>query len=159
MSKAILLLLAALLPAGAAAAIACRFASGGGLAFGTYDLLAAAPTDSQATLTVTCERNGGTPGIVITVRVDQGANGASVSARRMVHTGGFRDALHYGLYRDAARSSVWGVSDSIDTVSASLSVPDRGSASAQFTTYGRVPPRQDARTGSYADRVQVTILY
>lgn len=151
-------LLLALAPLAAPAAV-CRILSGSGLAFGAYDLLATAPRDSQATLTVACEGTGAAQNVVLSMRIDQGVNGASVAARRMVHTGGAGDALHYGLFRDAARSSVWGMSDGIDTLGATLAVPATGTTAASFTIFGRIPPRQQARVGSYADAVQVTINY
>jgi spore coat protein U-like protein len=133
--------------------------SGNGLAFGAYDLLAAGPTDTQATIVVQCERTGGTPAVSLSLHLDAGANAVSVEARRMLHAGGSGSTLAYGMYRDPARTSPWGVADGIDTVGATLSVPDRGTASAQFTIYGRMPARQNAPVGSYTDRVQLTILY
>jgi spore coat protein U-like protein len=97
--------------------------------------------------------------VLLTLRVDQGVNGSSVANRRMVHTSGSGDALSYGLYRDPQRSSVWGVSDGIDTVGASLAVPNLGAGVASFTLYGRIPPGQNARVGTYADAVQITVAY
>lgn len=137
----------------------CRVISGSGVAFGSYDQLAAAPTDSQGTISVQCDRDGGPAAVNLIVRIDQGANGNSVQARRMLHTGGSGNVLAYNLYRDALRSSVWGVSDGIDTAGASLAVPDRGRATVQFTIYGRMPPRQNAHVGTYADALQLTIVY
>jgi spore coat protein U-like protein len=152
---ALVLLLAA--PAAPAATL-CRIVTGAGVAFGSYDMLSPAPTDSQGTVTVQCERNGGPAGVSMIVRIDQGAHG-SVQARRMLHTGGSGSLLTYGLYRDAARSGVWGSSDGIDTVGAAMNVPDRGSASLQLTIYGRMPPRQNGHIGTYSDAVQLTVLY
>jgi spore coat protein U-like protein len=151
-----LLLLA---PLAADAAAVCRLLSGGSLAFGSYDILASAPRDSQMTVTVSCEATGGAQTVLLTVRVDPGINGSSVANRRMLHTGGTGDALAYGIYRDPARSSVWGVSDGIDTLGATLAVPSLGAAAASFTLYGRIPPAQNARVGSYGDAVQITVSY
>lgn len=159
MNRPLVLALLALAAPAAAANTSCRVVSGGGFAFGSYDILSARPADSQATLTVSCERNGGPAGVTLTVGLDQGNHGSSVSARRMRHAGGRPDFLRYGLYRDAARTSVWGSSDRVDTMDAVLMVPDRGTASVQFTIFGRIPPRQDVHIGSYGDAVRVTILY
>ena len=154
------LVLALLAAAPAAQAVTtCRVTFGNGVAFGAYDLLAAAPTDSQGTVTIRCDRDGGPPFVNMEVRIDQGANGASAQARRMLHTGGAGTLLAYNLYRDAARSSVWGSADGVDTVAAALRVPNRGTASVQLTIYGRMPPRQNAAAGSYADVLQLTIVY
>jgi spore coat protein U-like protein len=158
-SKGLLFSLLLLLAPCAPAATLCRVVTGSGLAFGSYDMLSPAPTDSQGTVTVQCERNGGPAGVSMIVRIDAGANGSSAQARRMLHTGGAGSVLAYGLYRDAARAGVWGSSDGIDTVGASLNVPDRGSASVQLTIYGRMPPRQNGHVGTYSDAVQLTVLY
>ena len=159
MNRALLLLLFALAPLGAHAATTCRIINAGSLAFGNYDLFSAAPTDSLANVTVTCSRQGGPQNETILMRVGQGVNGTSVNARRMLHTGGSGNTLNYGLYRDVGRSSVWGILDNVNTVSALVAVPNNGSASATFTIYGRIPPQQDVAPGTYGDSVQVTIIY
>lgn len=143
----------------AAQAATCRLLSVGGIAFGSYDLLATTPRDSQVTLTVTCSGTGAAENVTLSMRVDQGVNGRTVATRRLANTAGTGDALQYGLYRDPARSSIWGISDGIDTLGATLAVPASGSASASFTIYGRIPARQQAGVGSYADAVQVTVNY
>lgn len=158
-ARALALVLLVLAAPAAAAATSCRVVSGGSLAFGRYDILAARPTDSQATLSISCERSGGPAGVTLTVRLDPGSQGGPASAHRLRHTGGRPDVLRYGLYRDAARSAAWGSSDGVDTMDAALTVPDRGTASIRFTIFGRMPPGQDVRIGSYADVVRVTILY
>jgi spore coat protein U-like protein len=38
-----------------------------------------------------------------------------------------------------------------------LNVPNKGTASATFTIYGRIPVGQDAMAGSYSDGVQITV--
>ena len=153
------LALALLLAAPCAQAVTtCRVISGNGLAFGSYDLLSAAPSDTQATVTVQCDRIGGPATVSLLVRIDPGANGSSAQARRMRQAGG-ASLLAYNIYRDPNRSSVWGDLDGIDTVGASLTVPDRGSAAVQLTLYGRMPPRQNAAVGSYTAALQLTILY
>ena len=159
MSKAWWAWLLLLAPLAADAAAVCRLLSGGSLAFGSYDILASTPRDSQMSVTVSCEASGGAQNVLLTVRVDQGINGSSIANRRMLHTGGTGDALAYGIYRDAARSSLWGVTDGVDTMGATLAVPTLGVATASFTLYGRIPPAQNARIGTYSDAVQITVNY
>ena len=156
---AAVLLLLLLAPLAADAAAVCRMLSGGSLAFGSYDLLARAPRDSQTSVSISCETTGSAQTVLVSLRVDQGLNGSSIASRRMLHTSGTGDALAYGLFRDPARSSVWGVSDGIDTMTAALSVPSLGAAVASFTIYGRIPAAQNARVGNYSDAVQITINY
>jgi spore coat protein U-like protein len=158
-NRALLLLLLALAPLGANAATTCRIVNAGSLAFGSYDYFSRAPNDSLANMTVTCNRLGAPQKLTVLVRMGQGMNGSSVSSRRMLHTGGRGDTLDYNLFRDPGRSSVWGSSDGVNTVSADLSIPNNGSASATLTIYGRIPIQQDASPGLYADSVQVTIEY
>jgi spore coat protein U-like protein len=158
-NKALLGLLLALAPQLAPAAAVCRLVSGSGLAFGPYDVLARAPRDSQVTVGISCEGTGTQQNVMLVLRVDQGAHGASVESRRMLHTGGSGSALAYGLYRDAARTSVWGMTEGLDTMGTTLVVPATGTAAARFTIYGRIAPAQDVRAGTYADAVQVTINY
>ena len=159
MNRAILLAAALAAPAMCSAATVCRLVSGGSLAFGPYNFFDAAPKDSLVNVTVSCERNGGPQNVSAILRLDQGMNSNSVSARRMAHTGGLGDYLAYGLYRDVGRTAVWGNSDRVDTVNANLNVPNRGTASATFTIYGRIPARQDVGAGSYSDAVQLTLIF
>lgn len=138
------------------AATSCRLVTGGGMAFGTYDPLAAAPNDSLMNLAVECERDGGAQNVTVTVRIGQGMNGTSVSARRMFNPSAAA-YMAYGLYSNVGRSSVWGVTDGVDTVSATLSIPNKGAASATFIIYGRIPAQQDVPVGAYGDSVQITL--
>jgi spore coat protein U-like protein len=158
-NRSILLALIMLLAPPASTAAVCRILSGGSLAFGPYDVLSPAPTDTQADVTVTCDRDGGPRNLTLTMQVNQGMNGTSVNARRMAHTGGARDVLEYGLYRNPARSDVWGMSDGVNTMSVPLSVQNKDSASANFTIFGRIPPGQDVPAGNYSDTVQITLIY
>jgi spore coat protein U-like protein len=154
----VLLLLALALPPASAGTL-CRLVGGTTVAFGTYDYFDAQPNDSQANVTIRCERDGGPGTLTVAMRIDRGLFGSGVGARRMVETSGSGHLMRYGLYRDVARTQVWGVTEPVDTMSATLAIPNKSSASATFTIYGRIPPHQDLAAGRYADRVQVTILY
>lgn len=158
-SRVLLLLVLCLAPMAAPAAIVCRLVSGGSLGFGPYDFFSAAPNDSLANVTVNCSRDGGPQNNTLLMRVDQGLNGASVNARRLLHTGGTGDTLAYGLYRDVGRTSVWGSTDNVDTLSVSLSIPNKSTAFATFIIYGRIPAGQDVSAGTYRDTVGVTLIY
>lgn len=139
------------------AASLCRFVSSGMAAFGPYDTLSAAPRDTVVTLQVRCDRDGGPANVQVNVGLGAGANGNSASSRRMRQVGGSGDYLAYGLYRDVGRSSVWGFSAGVDTVQQTLSIPNKNSAIATFTIYGRIAPLQNVSAGSYTDSVQVTL--
>ncbi|MDE2606271.1 MAG: spore coat protein U domain-containing protein [Burkholderiales bacterium] len=158
MNRRLLTWLVALLAAGPAlAATTCRISSNGGMAFGGYDVLSSAPDDSIATVAALCTRNGGARNVTITLQLNQGSNGTSVSARRMRNLGPAGGFLNYNLFRDSARSAIWGFSTGVDTMSLSLTIPNRGSSTATFTIYGRIPALQDVAVGSYTDSVTVTV--
>ena len=119
------------------------------VAFGSVDTLSASPVDATGSVSVTC-----TNGTGWTAAADAGGgSGASFATRRMTYSG---NTLNYTLYRDAARSQVWG-----DGSGSTFTVANTGSGSAQsFTVYGRVPGGQStAPAGGYNDTVNVTITY
>lgn len=144
-----------LLAPGCLAATTCRFVTGGGVAFGPYDTLSASPVDTTLDLSISCNRNGGPQSISVTVSLGLGSNGTSINARRMAGASG--DFVAYGLYRDVSRSSVWGFTPGVDTVSRTIAVPNNGSASVTFNVFGRIPALQNVSAGSYGDSVQVTL--
>jgi spore coat protein U-like protein len=157
-NRSLLTALAALLAAAPAfAATDCRITSSGSMAFGAYDVLSATPDDSMSTVTALCTRNGGPQNVTITLQLSQGTNGTSVNARRMINLGPAGGYMNYGLFRDVGRSAVWGFSPGVDTMGQTLSIPNRGSATATFNIYGRIPALQDVPVGSYTDSVTVTV--
>src|SRR4030095_15616730 len=77
-----------------------------GVSFGAYDISLVTPDDSTGDVTVTCSYvpPGGATGVNIQVSLSPGVSG-SYSPRQMA----FGPArLNYNLYRDAARTSIWG---------------------------------------------------
>ena len=151
-------LLAVLMAAGSAQALClaplCTCSvSTGGLAFGTVMPLASAPTDSSADIRLNC---GGVAGLLISFRVDLGPGGGSTSARRLAGPG---SQLHYNLYRDAARSLVWGEASQGWTGGFLLDL--LGFAPLQaLPVYGRIPGLQTtAVPGLHTDTVSVTVTF
>jgi spore coat protein U-like protein len=116
------------------------------LAFGGYNTTSPANVDQNATLQVAC-----TKGTTATVGLDEGSH-ASGGARRMSNG---TDFLTYQLYKEAARTNVWGNSGS-DLVSLAAA---SSNASQSLTVYGRVPGSQDVSIGSYSDTVLVTVTF
>lgn len=71
------------------------------IGFGTYDVFAAADTDTVGAVTYSC--SGSVPAVSLTL------TGGSYSAgSRTMSTGGATDKLRYTLYLDAARTRPWG---------------------------------------------------
>src|ERR1019366_7189602 len=74
--------------------------SGGTLAFGTYDVLSATPTDGSLVFTATCAT-----GTTAAIGLGLGAH-ASGTTRRLADADG--DLLTYELYKDSGHTTVWG---------------------------------------------------
>jgi spore coat protein U-like protein len=117
------------------------------VAFVTASVLSTA-VDVTGSVTVTCTNT--TP---YTVSLDAGGGaGATVAARRM--TGPASATVTYSLYRDAARTQLWGETIGTDTAAGT------GNGSGQaLTVYGRVPTQTTPAPGSYTDSVNVTVTY
>lgn len=124
----------------------CTVGSSAAMAFGGAGLLTTAVT-ATGTFTVTCQN--ATP---FSLGLDQGANGGSVTNRRM--RGAATGALiNYSLYQDAARSVNWG-----NTAGFWESATGTGSAQT-LTVYGLTPAQATPAPDSYVDSVTVTVNY
>lgn len=120
------------------------------VAFGAYDPVvtnAAAALNGTGTLTVAC-----TKGASATIDLGNGGN-LSGGSRRM--TSG-SDFLNYALYKDAARTQVWGTGMAGGTT---LTYNSASKVSTNLTVYGTVPAAQDVTVGAYSDVVVATINY
>jgi spore coat protein U-like protein len=133
------------------------------LSFGPYLSITAAPLDAQASLVVTCTRTVAPPGdvgpakttISVALGPSQGSN--SIQNRQMFRGGA--DLLNYNVYLDPGRISVWGNTTGVDTATSTINVPNRGTASATFTFYGRVFALQNVTPGTYGDSLLITVNY
>ena len=134
----------------------CRVVSAGSLAFGNYDPLSPMPNDTAVTVRVACDGNGTAESVMLDIGLGTGANSGSTHGRRMGHTSK-AESLQYELFRDPGRSSVWGNTSGLDTVTQALNVPARGTVSVTFTIYARAPAHQDVAAGSYTDSIQLTL--
>src|ERR1700730_16793085 len=121
------------------------------VAFGPYDPVganAAADLLGTGTLTVAC-----TKGAAATIDLGQGANYLAPTRRMTAGAGAF---LNYALYKDAARTNVWG------STMVGGSVYNYNSASrnsVNITVYGTATQAQDVTVGAYVDTVVATINY
>ena len=117
------------------------------LNFGNYNPVSGTPLNAATTLEITC-----TNGAAYEVGLSAGLGaGASVATRFMTNGG---NQLAYSLYSDAARTSVWGETSGVNTVSGT------GSGALQaLTVYGQIPGGQSVPSGLYTDTVTATITY
>lgn len=114
------------------------------LDFGVKGVLSAAIT-GQSSIGVTC-----TQGASWSVVLDGGTSG-NTAARTMTSAAG--DSVGYNLYRDAARSSIWGATTTSQATGTGTGI------SQSLAVYGTVPIQTTPKPGAYSDRVVATIRY
>jgi spore coat protein U-like protein len=145
-----------------AATVSCLSATvtATGPAFGTYDPLNVSATNSNGSVTVTCNIPVSiTAAASATVSLNAGSSG-SFAMRKMLFGA---NPLSYNLYIDNAHTQVWG-----DGTGGSSAVADSfvfvlsGGLSQTVTTtiYGQIPASQlTVVPGSYSDTITVTVNY
>ncbi|HZZ92374.1 MAG TPA: spore coat U domain-containing protein [Usitatibacter sp.] len=114
-----------------------------GVAFGTYDVFSSQGVDSTGNIAVTCD--------VSTPYAIAMSPGQGTYALRSMASGTYR--LGYNLFTDASRATVWG-----DGTGGSSTVSG-STAAANYTVFGRIPARQNAHVGAYADSVTITLTF
>lgn len=124
----------------------CELVSASDLDFGNATTMSST-IDQVSTLTVKCSNT--TP---YNVGLGVGTGGGTVASRRMAGSGG--EYVTYGLYRDSARTQLWGETIGTDTATATGT-----GANQSMTVYGRVNVQGVPTPGSYSDVVTVTITY
>jgi spore coat protein U-like protein len=116
--------------------------------FGNYNVFTGSATDSTGTITIDC--NGSAHDIFVTL--SKGAS-SSYSPRTMLKGS---EALSYNLYRDAARSSIWGDGTGGTSTYTNANPPN---GPLNVSIYGRVPAGQDVSAGAYSDTVSAVINF
>lgn len=115
--------------------------------FGNYDTTAPAPLDTISEIGVNCD-----PGIPYQIKLDEGQNSSGTFARKMRSSAG-SSTLEYNLYRDSARTEVWGDGTGNSFIRAGIGT----GALEQFTVSARVPSRQNVSAGMYSDSIIVIV--
>jgi spore coat protein U-like protein len=115
------------------------------LNFGSYTSQSALL--GQSGVIATC-----TPGTTYNIGLNQGTTtGGTINQRKMVSG---VNTLNYQLYRDSARTNIWGITTGTDTVQ------DVGTgASKSHTVFGTIPAAQAVPVGNYQDVITVTVTY
>lgn len=123
------------------------------VAFGVYNPFSASPLDTTGTVTVHCF------GFLFenanyTIRFSTG--GGAGYARRMSSGSAL---LSYQLYRNAARTEIWG-DGSGGTFTIAVNQNYTAEIYINHTVYGRIPASQTTVSpGSYTDTITVTVTY
>jgi spore coat protein U-like protein len=116
------------------------------LDFGTYSQTAG--TNGTTQLRAVCS-----PQTTYNIGLNQGTTGASINQRQMKLAAG-ANVLNYQLYTNAQRSTIWGNTPGMDTVTGV------GTGLAQdHTVFGAIPGAQTIPAGEYADTITVRIFF
>ncbi|NVJ71172.1 MAG: spore coat protein U domain-containing protein [Alphaproteobacteria bacterium] len=117
------------------------------LAFGVYDPFSATDIDGTVTLQVLCTNTTD-----YDIGLDEGVGQGATVAVRVMESGA--NDLTYSIYQNTQRTTVWGDTVGVDTVS------DTGTGTTQtFTAYARLFALQNAAPGAYSDTVTVTVTF
>ena len=116
-----------------------------GVNFGSYDVFSNTASDSTGNIDVNCPS-----GVGYTIGLSAG-NGTY--EQRGMSSG--THMLNYNLYTAANREFVW---EDATTSGATVSGSGTG-MNINHVVYGRIPPRQNVRAGSYSDTVNLIINF
>jgi spore coat protein U-like protein len=119
------------------------------VSFGAYNVFNATATDSTGTITFNC--NATAANIVITL-----SKGFSPTfSPRTMKKGA--ETLSYNLYRNAARSNIWG-DGTAGTLTYTNANPPNNS-NVMLTIYGRITALQDVSGGGYSDTITAIVNF
>jgi spore coat protein U-like protein len=119
------------------------------VSFGSYNVFNGTALDSTGTVTFRCNNQS----FNISVALTRGAS-STYSPRTMLKGA---EALNYNLYRNAARTTVWG--DGTSGTSQYTNANPPNNSNVNLTVYGRIPAGQDVSAGGYSDTVTAVINF
>lgn len=121
------------------------------VSFGSYDVFSTAPSDTTGTIAIYCNNPEKKP-MPVVVSINSGASG-SFNPRQMRLAGG-TDRMNYYLFTAPSRTVIWGDGTGGSSVLTRMIVKTEP---LNLTIFGRVPARQNLRTGAYSDNLVVTV--
>ena len=119
------------------------------VAFGNYNVFTTAADDSTGTITYRCNSTAAN----ISIALSDGSS--STFSPRTLRKGS--EVLQYNLYRNAARTTIWGDGTGGTSVYSLANPPNN--SNVNLTIYGRIPAQQDVSAGSYTDTVSAVINF
>jgi spore coat protein U-like protein len=117
--------------------------------FGNYNVFNGTPLDSTGTITYRCNAAASN----ITVALTKGAS--TTYNPRLMYKG--VEVLGYNLFRNAARTNIWGDGTSGTAIYSRANPPNN--SNVNLTVYGRVPAGQDVSAGTFSDTVTAVINF
>jgi spore coat protein U-like protein len=118
------------------------------VAFGSYNVFTTTADDSTGTITYSCNSTARN----ISISLSDGSS--STFSPRTMRKGS--EVLQYNLYRNAARTNIWGDGTGGTSVYTRANPPN---GNVSLTIYGRIPALQDVSAGNYSDRVSAVINF
>ena len=118
------------------------------VAFGSYNVFTTTSDDSTGTVSYTCNSTAAN----ISISLSRGSS--SSFSPRTLRKGS--EVLNYNLYRNAARTNIWGDGTSGTSVYSRPNPPNNG---VNVTIYGRIPALQDVSAGNYSDTISAVINF
>ena len=118
------------------------------VAFGSYNVFTSTAVDSTGTVTFRCNSTA----VNISVSLSKGSS--SGFSPRTLRKGS--EVLDYNLYRNAARTTIWGDGTGGTSTYTDSNPPN---SNVNLTVYGRIPALQDVSAGSYSDTVSAVINF
>ena len=119
------------------------------VAFGTYNVFTTSADDSTGTITYRCNATAAN----ISISLSDGSS--STFSPRTLRKGS--EILTYNLYRNAARTNIWGNGTGGTSVYTRANPPNN--SNVNLTIYGRIPAQQDVSAGNYSDTVSAVINF
>ena len=119
------------------------------VAFGNYNVFTTTPDDSTGRITFRCNSSA----FNISISLSDGSS--STFNPRTLRKGS--EILSYNLYRNAARTTIWGNGTGGTSVYTNTNPPNN--SNVNLTVYGRIPAQQDVSAGNYSDTVSAVINF
>jgi spore coat protein U-like protein len=119
------------------------------IAFGSYNVFTTTADDSTGTITFRCNAAAAN----ISIALSDGSS--STFSPRTLRNGS--EVLQYNLYRNAARTTIWGDGTGGTSVYTNANPPNN--TNVNVTIYGRIPAQQDVSAGNYSDTVSAVINF
>jgi len=132
-------------------AINCR-ATVTPITFGMYMPMTPVDVDIMGQVDVRCQAQPGT----FSVTIGPGISGNQLA--RTLSVGGI-DVLNYNLFRDAARTQIWGDGSPPTFVVTGVRTSSGRPTFYNYPIYGRIYANQSPNPGVYSDTMLVTVLF
>lgn len=120
--------------------------------FGMYMPMTPIPVDITGQVNVRCQAQPGT----FSVTIGPGVSGDQLA--RTLTAGGI-DVINYNLFRDAARTQIWGDGTPPTFVVSGVRTSRGRPTFYNYTVYGRLYANQSPNPGTYNDTLVVTVLF